>query len=327
MTERAKTSPAFRAFMGELIDYAGLFPPAGLTRPEALGEYARLAGEPEAWMLGRFVVPASSLNALEAELDGRAALSARPLRLTVILEAGADEASAQRLAEQMRAVRSLTARNPGRVVAEALEGRIPPGILAGGEAVRLRRHLEVVRMAQAGAWLSAVPVFLEPVSSGARDDAVVEGMAEARGQSGPGGIGLKLRCGGVKPSDVPPPERLAGVIWACANRALPMKFTAGLHHALRRSGRPAGAANHGFLNVFGAGILAAARHITPTEILECLLDDSPASFRFEADRFSWRGHSADTAEIAAARRSFVTGFGSCSFDEPRNALRVLGLVA
>ena len=53
------TTSGARAFLNGLVDYAGLFPPAGLGMKEAVAEYARHRREPEAWMLGRFVVPAA----------------------------------------------------------------------------------------------------------------------------------------------------------------------------------------------------------------------------------------------------------------------------
>ncbi|MBE0564871.1 MAG: hypothetical protein IH621_02865, partial [Krumholzibacteria bacterium] len=59
-------STAFRAFMEGLIDYAGLFPPAGLDMPAAVAGYAAHRTLPEAWMLGRFIAPAEALPAFAA---------------------------------------------------------------------------------------------------------------------------------------------------------------------------------------------------------------------------------------------------------------------
>ena len=53
-----KASAGARAFLAGLIDYAGLFPPAALPLGPALAEYARHRAGPDAWMLGRFIVPA-----------------------------------------------------------------------------------------------------------------------------------------------------------------------------------------------------------------------------------------------------------------------------
>ena len=72
---------AFRAFMGALIDYAGLFPPASLELRASVQEYARLRRQPEAWMLGRFIVPAGRLTELAAVVHDAGA----PWRLAVIV--------------------------------------------------------------------------------------------------------------------------------------------------------------------------------------------------------------------------------------------------
>ena len=50
--------------MRGLVDYAGLFPPAALAMAEAARRYAAYLGSPEAWMLGRFVVPVERLDEL-----------------------------------------------------------------------------------------------------------------------------------------------------------------------------------------------------------------------------------------------------------------------
>ncbi|MHB8461982.1 MAG: hypothetical protein ACYDA1_04995, partial [Vulcanimicrobiaceae bacterium] len=46
----------------KLIDYAGLFPPAALAMEPAVAEYAVLRTLPQAWMLGRFILPLSAFD-------------------------------------------------------------------------------------------------------------------------------------------------------------------------------------------------------------------------------------------------------------------------
>lgn len=59
-----------------LIDYAGLFPPARLPMDDAVAQYRRAAGGPHAWLLERFICPASRLG--ELPLDD--------LRLSVVVD-------------------------------------------------------------------------------------------------------------------------------------------------------------------------------------------------------------------------------------------------
>jgi hypothetical protein len=70
---------ARRALLERLIDHAALFPPASMPMPDALAEDRRARESEHAWLLGRFVVPASRLTelgdedrALSVVMDGSA---------------------------------------------------------------------------------------------------------------------------------------------------------------------------------------------------------------------------------------------------------------
>jgi hypothetical protein len=67
---------ATRALLEGLIDHAPLFPPASLPLEEALEDHRRALASPHAWMLARFVCPASRLGELDRE----------PLRLSVVAD-------------------------------------------------------------------------------------------------------------------------------------------------------------------------------------------------------------------------------------------------
>lgn len=60
-----------RSLLASLVDYAGLFPPASLSMAKAVENYLRYRTSAHAWMLGRFVVPASRLDEFEACLEGQ----------------------------------------------------------------------------------------------------------------------------------------------------------------------------------------------------------------------------------------------------------------
>jgi len=55
-------------------------------------------------------------------------------------------------------------------------------------------------------------------------------------------------------------------------------------------------------------------------------DEDAGHFLFDDEGFRWKDLRATTAEIVAARQHAVISFGSCSFDEPRDDLRNLGLL-
>jgi len=68
---------AARALLSGLIDHAPLFPPASLPLEEALEDHRRARSSQHAWMVARFVCPASRLD----ELDGE------DLRLSIVADA------------------------------------------------------------------------------------------------------------------------------------------------------------------------------------------------------------------------------------------------
>jgi hypothetical protein len=55
-----------------------------------------------------------------------------------------------------------------------------------------------------------------------------------------------------------------------------------------------------------------------------ILDETDSSaFTFSDSAITWRERSLSTNRIAAAREEFATSFGSCSFREPVDELKLL----
>ena len=127
--------------------------------------------------------------------------------------------------------------------------------------------------------------------------------------------GYKLRCGGLVAASVPSPEVVALTICGCLGWALPLKFTAGLHHPIRHFDTGLKTSMHGFLNVFVAGVLAVARQLTADQVREIIEDKEPSNFVFDDKELRWKTLRASTKQITAARRKAIISFGSCSFDE------------
>ena len=69
--------------LSRLIDHAPLFPPASMDMPAAVAEDARARRSEEAWMLARFVCPASRLRELERQLG-----DAEPPAVSAVLDGG-----------------------------------------------------------------------------------------------------------------------------------------------------------------------------------------------------------------------------------------------
>ncbi len=81
----------------------------------------------------------------------------------------------------------------------------------------------------------------------------------------------------------------------------------------------------GFLNIFAAAVFAHGR--ASERVLTEIIDEGDAdAFRFADDELAWRGHTATARQVASARGSLGLAFGSCSFQEPVDSLRELGLL-
>lgn len=122
----------------------------------------------------------------------------------------------------------------------------------------------------------------------------------------------KLRCGGVTPDAVPSVNRLAHALAACAGRGVSLKATAGLHHPFPRHDAATGAIQHGFVN-----LLAAASSAVAGATLEEL-----------AEILSLREDDGDgvVARVDRRARELVVAIGTCSIDEPVDALEDLGVL-
>jgi hypothetical protein len=116
----------------------------------------------------------------------------------------------------------------------------------------------------------------------------------------------KVRCGGAR---VPSVEELGAFVRGCREQGVVFKATAGLHHALPADGQ------HGFLNLLAACVFGDEE--------DALRDDA---FELDAEAFRWRDRSAGAAELARVREELFAGFGSCSFEEPVDELRALGIL-
>jgi hypothetical protein len=317
--------------MTGLFDYAGLFPPAKLDLESAWARYRSHLDSQEGWMLARFVIPVGRLKRLETIVAADHATPRGRWRLTVIVGGGRGSEALERLPGEIGGLRAATGHREAAVAVEGLETRLPPEIQASDDPIVLRDFVERFVAAVEDGGLAGRDLFFEgPPAAGSAagsDDAAIEGIALAAPRFPGGRVGYKLRCGGETPEDVPTAARVARVIVACRDRGIPLKCTAGLHHPVRRFVAETASVHHGFLNVFGAGVLAMASGMPASSLEACVADESRESFSFSDGGFSWKAERAGIEDVARARRALVIGIGSCSFDEPVNDLRELRLLA
>jgi hypothetical protein len=265
MAAQTERDSARVALLERLIDHAALFPPASLDMPEALEADRRARASEHAWMLDRFIVPASRLGELPREAP----------RLSVVLDGGEGDLEA-------------VAATPHEV--ELVEAKIDPAWIPDTQALVNQK-------------LPGVRAFWE-LSPGRGLRGAVAAVREAR-------AGAKIRCGGTT---LPSVAEVAEFVAACRDAGVPFKATAGLHHPIRSGDR------HGFLNLLAAAVFADGD-------LEAILgEEDPAAFTLDETGFGVHDHRADADAIARARSELFVAYGSCSFDEPVEDLKELGVL-
>ncbi|MEK2490792.1 hypothetical protein WN990_14645 [Kitasatospora purpeofusca] len=279
-----------------LFDDAAVFPPGNLPVAEAVPAHLAHRAAPYADAVGPLLCGAGRLGELAAAAnavpgsadgtaaDGTAADGTGPrLRVGLVLPGGSSELGPALTAAAPFVVAGveLATRDAGEAVA-ALDLLLPPDVPA---AVELPR--ELLR----GDGLEEVL------------DVLVDSPYRA-----------KFRTGGVVAGAFPDEAELAGFLTGCAQRGLPYKCTAGLHHAVRHTDPATGFEHHGFLNV-----LLAAAETDPKAAAEILAERSGAVLA-EAVR------SLTDRQVTVIRNSF-TAFGTCSIAEPLDDLAALGLLS
>lgn len=295
-----------RALMEGLIDYAGLFPPAALGMEDAVANYSTYRRGPFGWMLGRFIVPIARLGEFEQAAAPRLPtggnVGALSWRLSVL---GTGD-----LAADAKAIEAFNGTHEGARI-DTLEMTFDLDAL-------------VIDVPGITLWFEVTPG---------------PSLGAALWQIAAAGHGVKLRTGGVTTDLIPPTQAVAQVLFGCARAGVRMKATAGLHHPIRAPHRLTYADDsptalmHGFVNLFVAAAIARelVLHGYPDPeaqaTIAAVLDESdPNAFEWDDDSVTWREHRVDAAELTAMRQQAARSFGSCSFEEPIEDLRQLGLV-
>ena len=294
------------ALLRDLIDYAGLFPPASLAMTPSVANFDAYSRSEWNRILGRFIVPVARLGEFEEAFAGLpgpvAGTHFTNWRLSSLLGSGptADVA-------RIRQFNTRMASSGRKARVESVEVKV-----AGPDEVRRLSGIIPAELAT---------YFEVPLASCGECIAAVGGC----------GRRAKIRTGGETADQFPAPESVIEFMRLCAAANVPFKATAGLHHPLRSVHRltyqpesPSGIM-HGFVNVFLAAAFLRAG-MEARLAVQVLGEQSAQAFHFDADGAGWREHRLSRNEIVAARQGFAVSFGSCSFMEPIDDLRALHLL-
>lgn len=284
-----------KTLLTAIVDYAGLFPPAELDMRQAMENYAQYQMSADAWMLGRFVLPASRLEEFTALLS---TVCLKPCPLSIILTADLKDAIAQ-----------IQSFDSSEITITALE--LPPLKPAAIAPLLANLPREIETFVE-------VPLTEDPAP-------YLDVLKHT-------GAAAKIRTGGITAPAFPTNAQLSRFIVACAQAAVPFKATAGLHHPLParhpltyQRDSPF-TRMHGFLNVVILSALAFQQKITPEQALEILETTDIEHFQFNGSGIGWKQYFLDCATLAETRQHCFRSFGSCSFQEPIHDLQALHLL-
>lgn len=298
---------SLRFLLKNLIDYAGLFPPAELTMEDAVRNFAAYRQNEHSWMLGKFIVPASRLEEFEQSAadfwprDGEAGF----WKLSVL--GGAN------LKDDLANINRFSRRH------------------SFGEQAAAVMIDTIEFKASTVAEIQAAMQVMHPTLTCFIEIPITNDPTELIRAIGAEGAFAKIRTGGVTADAFPSSQNLARFIATCAEEDVGFKATAGLHHPLRSVNRltyqhdSASAMMHGFLNVFLAATFAQSG-TSFEQLVEILDETSLEAFRIEERSITWRDEIIVVGHIRNARHLFSMSFGSCSFTEPIEELQQLHLL-
>jgi hypothetical protein len=308
---------ALHTFLRGLIDYAGLFPPTCLPMDKALAQYAAHRHSPHAYAMARFIVPLTRLDEWAVAAEKHLANGVVPATvpapeawgLSVLLDGPLDEGLRQieRFNEDHAAGDGHTHKHAHSAVIDTMEVKIQTPEIIDVAAEKLPEDL--------------FPFFEIPIDGDFRTFATA--LAGT-------GFGAKLRTGGVTPELFPSADRIADFLITFSAADVPIKCTAGLHHAIRGvhklTYKPDSATHtmHGFVNVFLAAAFVRALDADKATVLGVLNETQADAFKFGSDGAAWRSLRITNQQLEEAREDFAICFGSCSFEEPIAELKQLG---
>ncbi|MGI8669529.1 MAG: hypothetical protein ACR2J3_06710 [Aridibacter sp.] len=300
MSEQLKES--VKILLSEIIDYAGLFPPSGLSMPEAVINYATYKNSNYNWMLGRFICPVGRLDEFAESAKEFFSRDAKGVwKLSVL--------ASDNIHETIRIIEEFNITNAPGAVCDTLEikATTPAQIdkLAGAIPENFTNYFEVPLGETLSETISALAINKQ------------------RG---------KIRTGGITPDLFPSNDEIIRFMRTCLAANIPFKATAGLHHPIRcfkpltyEANAPKGRM-HGFLNLFLA--TGFAREGYKPDVIEQILEEEfEEVFEFDENGAYWqKEYFLNNAKLQNLRESLITSFGSCSFDEPIQDLQKIGIL-
>jgi len=328
----ANLTSAARALLTDLIDYAGMFPPASLNLNAAIDQFLKHRAGPERILSSRFICPLGKLAdawpLMEARLKEAGAWTivglgknAADMEIGEAMDAWNSEARIARAA--------LDTANGGLRLA-ALEMRIPNSAMTLPQPMWPEFFAELADTFRdaLGPWLAPGTVVgietLPPTDVAGVNLTCALIACLAREMTNTDlRFAVKLRTGGTDPRAFPGMLEMSSLLYVAADHGVPLKLTAGLHQPFPHTPKKPPARHHGFLNLLLASAMLIEDKPNMDDVLEMM--DRPLT-KDDLDEFIGLGVGSDddslmTEILANVRENGILSFGSCSIAEPWEALQ------
>ncbi len=271
-----------------LFDYAGLFPPANLDMQQTVKNWYTYANCDDSWMLARLIIPVSRLNDFKsAAKDILPSAEEQDMwQISVLLP----PVSSEGFESAVQATIDFNLEDCG-AVANVVEFK-------ASSTIEIDKALSILHD-------DLFPFIEIPIDEDPRGL-----LASLSGAI----AGAKVRTGGIVPELYPSAEHLARFIHSCALSGQPFKATAGLHHPYANINSNVGVREFGFLSILQSAAFASTNDCNVGDIMEILLCDTPDLSSFSE------------GQLEQVRAELFNSIGSCSFNEARSDLRLMGML-
>ena len=304
-------------FMHELLDYAGLFPPAKLTLQESLLNYSSYTKHIQKNWLGKFILPSNKIaECIEIMLDQKIFKSNNAfLKFSIILNSCEKFNDFNKIIDNdLKSIYQLKSTFNKHINIDSIEFFPPKEVFQPNNLSLFRNMLSFVNDKLLNAKEIKFKYIEIPFSENINE--YIEFISEFNLRQKEIKFCIKLRTGGVTPQQIPSAFHIAQAIRLSAEKQIPIKATAGLHVPVPNDNPEVGSRLHGFFNIFSCLMLCYKKLLTISEMENILVNYSYSDFKFTEEGFTVGNKFLPNAEMTHLRNSFIKSFGTCSFLEP-----------
>jgi hypothetical protein len=269
------------------IDYAGLYPPANLDMQPVVHNWHSFLQSDDRWMLARLIIPASRLSEFKRASEKLfPSAEEEPWQLSVLLP----PVSSEHFESALQSVIAFNMESCG-AVANVVEFKADTTSEIENALTMLHDDL--------------FPYIELPIEEDPRG--LIAALSGAI-------AGAKVRTGGIEKELYPSSQSLSRFIHSCAIAGQSFKATAGMHHPCQHKNESVGVIEFGFLSVLQATAAASVGNASLEEVEQILNAHTPDFSQFTEN------------QLEKVRAELFNSLGTCSFDDPREDLRGMGLL-